>query len=108
MPLHIDSTILNIVQSVYTTDLGLPDDWPDARRTEFIEAEAGKITWMVWSQASTLADENVEKWARQHGARPNSFVRDALRNAAQDAAYHAVLNTELFELIAEDTDDWCQ
>ena len=104
MPLDIDPNILSAVQSVYTTDLGLPDDWTDARRAEFIEAEAGKITWMVRAQASTLGDQSVEQWTRRHGGNPNSSVQNALRIAARTEALQIVLDTELYELIASDTD----
>jgi hypothetical protein len=104
MPLDIDPNILSAVQSVYTTDLGLPEDWTAARCSEFIEAEAGKITWMVRAQASTLGDQRVEQWARRHGLRPKSIVENALRIAARTEALHIVLDTELYELIASDTD----
>lgn len=104
MPLDIDPNILSAVQSVYTTDLGLPDDWTDALRAEFIEAEAGKITWMVRVQARTLGDQSVEQWTRRHGGHPNSSVQNALRIAARTEALQIVLDTELYELIASDTD----
>jgi hypothetical protein len=105
MPLDIDPNILSAVQSVYTTDLGLPEDWTDAQRAEFIEAEASKITWMVRAQASTLGEQSVEQWARRHGVRPNSNMQNGLKIAARAEALHLVLNTELYELIASDTDD---
>jgi hypothetical protein len=105
MPLDIDPNILSAVRSVYTTDLGLPDDWTGARRADFIDAEVGKITWMVRAQASTLGDQSAEQWARRHGVRPKSIVESALRIAARTEALHIVLNTELYELIASDTDN---
>jgi hypothetical protein len=97
---------LSAVYTVYTTDLGLPDDWTDARRAEFIAAEADKITWMVRAQASTLGDQSVEQWTRRHGGNdPNPTVRSALKIAARTQALHFVLNTELYELIAPDSDN---
>jgi hypothetical protein len=106
MPLEIDPTILSAVQSVYTTDLGLPEDWTDAQRAEFIDAEAGVITWMVQAKAGTLVGQCVEEWTRQHGARPNSIAQKELRIAARAEALEIVMNNELYELIPSDKDDW--
>lgn len=106
MPLEIDPSILHAVKTVYTTDLGLPHDWTNAQRAIFIIAEADKITWMVRAQASTLGDQSIEKWTRRHDGRaPDPRVRSALRIAARAQALHIVLNTELYELIASDTED---
>lgn len=106
MPLETDPSILHAVKTVYTTDLGLPHDWTDAQRAEFIEYEADKITWMVRAQASTLGDQSIEQWTRRHDGRaPDRMVRSALRTAARAQALHIVLNTELYELIASDTED---
>lgn len=106
MPLEIAPKILSAVRSVYTTDLGLPEDWTDAQRAEFIDAEAGQITWMVQAKASTLGEQTVEQWTRRHGARPNSNVKNELRIAARAEALEIVMNNELYELIPSDTDDW--
>lgn len=106
MPLETDPSILHAVKTVYTTDLGLPDDWTDAQRADFILAEAEKITWMVRAEASTLGDQSIEQWTRRHDGRaPDPRVRTALRIAARAQALHIVLNTELYELIASDTED---
>ncbi|WP_133056228.1 hypothetical protein [Mycolicibacterium tusciae] len=106
MPLETDPSILHAVKTVYTTDLGLPHDWTDAQRAELIEYEADKITWMVRSQASTLGDQSIEQWTRRNDGRaPDRMVRSALRTAARAQALHIVLNTELYELIASDTED---
>ncbi|RAV10022.1 hypothetical protein DQP55_16135 [Mycolicibacterium sp. GF69] len=106
MPLETDPSILHAVQTVYTTDLGLPEEWTDAQRTEFIADEADKITWMGRAQASTLGDQSVEQWTRRHDGRaPDPGVLSALRIAARARALHVVLSTELYELITPDTED---
>lgn len=104
MPLATDPGILDAVKKVYTTDLGLPDDWTDAQRAEFIVAEAEKITWMVRAQASTLGDQSIDEWSRRSGGRtPDRALGDSLRANARTEALTRVLNTELYELITSDT-----
>lgn len=104
MPLETDPSILHAVKTVYTTDLGLPDDWTDAQRADFILAEAEKITWMVRAEASTLGDQSIEEWSRKSGGRtPDRALGDSLRANARAEALTRVLNTELYELITSDT-----
>lgn len=103
MPLETDPGILHAVNTVYTTDLGLPEGWTDAQRAEFIEYEANKITWMVRAQASTLGDQSIEEWSRRSGGRtPGRALRYSLRANARAEALTRVLNTELYELITPD------
>jgi hypothetical protein len=103
MPLATDSSILSAVEKVYTTDLGLPDEWTDAQRAAFINDEAETITWMVWAQAGTLGDRSVEDWTRRSGGHaPDRAVRDTLMARARVEALTSVLNTELYELVPPD------
>lgn len=103
MPLETDPSILSAVERVYTTDLGLPDEWSDAQRAAFINDEAEKITWMVWAQAGTLGDRSVADWTRRSGGHaPDRAVRDTLMAQARVEAFTSVLNTELYELVAPD------
>ena len=37
MPPPVDPAIHRAVQTIYTTDLGLPEEWTDAQRAEFID-----------------------------------------------------------------------
>ena len=48
MPPPVDPAIHRAVQTVYTTNLGLPEEWTQAHRADFIDAEVDKITWMVF------------------------------------------------------------
>ncbi|CAN5585361.1 hypothetical protein BH11ACT6_BH11ACT6_12930 [soil metagenome] len=103
MPLATDPSILSAVEKVYTTDLGLPDEWTDAQRAAFINDEAETITWMVWAQAGTLGDRSVEDWTRRSGGHaPARAVRDTLMAWARVEALTSVLNTELYELVPPD------
>lgn len=103
MPLGIDPDILSAVRTVYSTDLGLPDDWTTARRAEFMAAEAEKISWMVRALASTLGRQNVANWSRRsRGSAPGAAVRAELTAQARTQALDSVLSTELYELIASD------
>ena len=103
MPLKTDPEILSDVERVYTTDLGLPDDWTDAQRAKFVADEAEKITWMVWAEAGTLGDRSIEDWTRRSGGQaPDSAVRDTLMAEARAQALALVLNTELYDLITHD------
>ena len=61
----IDPEILKAVQTVYSTDLGLPEEWTDPQRTEFITAEADKISSMAASMAETLWEQAITAWSRQ-------------------------------------------
>ncbi|ANW65113.1 hypothetical protein BCA37_17290 [Mycobacterium sp. djl-10] len=105
MRLPTDEGIFNAVQTVYTTDLALPDEWDCDRRMGFLEAEAEKIAWMVRAEADTISDQDIEKWIGQHGCYPDSSTQRTIRLAARAEAMQSVLNTELYELIAVDIDD---
>ncbi len=105
MPLSVDPQIFDAVSTVYSTDLEVPEDWSDQQRADFIAAEADKITWMVRAEASTLGNRLVTAlWRQSGGTRPNHREQTALRAAARVQAFDRVLSTELYELIADDTD----
>jgi hypothetical protein len=99
----IDPEILKAVQTVYSTDLGLPEEWTDHQRTEFITAEAAKISSMAASMAETLWEQAITAWSRhRNGQTPNHATKVALLEAARKQAAQTVLNNELYELIATD------
>ncbi|BDX31549.1 hypothetical protein TUM20985_20960 [Mycobacterium antarcticum] len=103
MPLETDPKILSAVHEVYTTDLGLPDDWTAPQRAEFIADEAEKITWMVWAEAGTTGERSIQDWTRRSGGRaPDRAVRGTLMAEARIQAITYVLNTELYEQITTD------
>lgn len=105
MPPPLDRAIHRAVQTVYTTDLGLPEEWTDAQRADFVAAEADKVTWMARADAATLGEHSIHDWARRHGGQlPDLSTQTALRAQARAQAVRQVLSTELYELIA-DTDD---
>lgn len=107
MPPPVDPAIHHAVQTVYTTDLGLPKEWTDAQRTEFIDDEADKITWMARADAADLGDRSIHDWAaRRHGGQlPNPSTQTALRAQARADAVRQALGTELYELIPTEDDD---
>ena len=99
----IDPEILTAVQTVYSTDLGLPEEWTDPQRTEFITAEAAKISSMAASMAETLWEQAITAWSRhRNGQTPSHATKVALLEAARKQAAQTVLNNELYELIATD------
>ena len=105
MPLATDPQILGAVERVYSTDLGLPDDWDDGRRTAFITHEAEVITWMVWAEAGTIGDRSIADWTRKSGGKtPDQATRAALMAEARRLAYTRVLDTQLYEQIAVELD----
>ena len=105
MPPPVDPAIHRAVQTVYTTDLGLPEEWTEAQRAVFIEAEVDKITWMARADAATLGDRSIQDWARRHvGQLPNLSTQTALRTQARAEAVCQVLSAELYELIEADDD----
>jgi hypothetical protein len=102
----IDPEILKAVQTVYSTDLGLPEEWTDPQRTEFITAEATKISSMAASMAETLWEQAITAWSRQrNGQTPSHATKVALLEAARKQAAQTVLNNELYELISTDEND---
>jgi hypothetical protein len=106
MPLPVDPQILDAVHAVYTTDLGLPEDWTAEQRARFVASEADKITWMVRAAASTLGDHFIEGHRHRSGESDlDHNVRAELMAAARAEAYDRILSTELYELIADDTSD---
>lgn len=105
MPLAIDPEVLSTVQAVYNSELGLPEDWTDRRRTAFLNAEAEKISWMVRAQAGTIGDERIREWARQHDMPPDSETQCQLFSSAREQALRAILRSELYELIDFGVDD---
>lgn len=102
MPLATDPQILEAVERVYSTDLGLPDDWDDVRRTAFTTHDAEVITWMVWAEAGTIGDRSIADWTRRSGGKtPDQATRAALMAEARRLASIRVLDTQLYEQIAE-------
>lgn len=105
MPPPVDPAVHRAVQTVYTTDLGLPEEWTDAQRTEFIDAEVDKITWMARAHAETFGDRSIHDWTRRHdGQPPDLSTQTTLRTQARAQAVRQVLSTELYELIEADDD----
>ena len=99
MPLATDPQILSAVQTVYTTDLSLPEDWTEAQRAAFIAEEAEVITWMVCAEAGTIGERSVDVWARRNGHAPDQALRATLMAEARRLAYESVLDTQLYEQI---------
>lgn len=96
----IDPEILKAVQTVYSTDLSLPEEWTPERRNEFLTAEAEKISSMTASMAEELWEKAIAAWSRQRqGQTPNHATKVALLQAAREQAARTVLNNELYELI---------
>lgn len=107
MPPPVDPAIHRAVHTVYTTDLGLPEEWTQAQRAEFIDAEVDKITWMARAHAETLCDRSIHDWTRRHGGQlPNLSTQSALRAQARAQAVRHVLSTELYELITDPDADY--
>ncbi|MGF2952120.1 hypothetical protein ACOJVP_07205 [Mycobacterium sp. THU-M116] len=104
MPIPTNPDILRAVHTAYTTDLGLPEEWTDDQREEFIRTEAGKITWMARARAETLAEAGIRHWAQRNRQMPDPLTQSALRIASRAQAVHQVLSGELYELIAVDDD----
>lgn len=105
----VDPEILKAVQTVYSTDLGLPEEWTPQRREQFLQAEADKISSMAASMAEELWEKALVVWSRQrNGKTPNRATKVALLQAARVQAVQTVLNTELYELIEADetTPQW--
>jgi hypothetical protein len=69
----IDPELLTAVQTVYSTDLGLPEEWTEPHRTEFITAEAAKIQLdggQHGRDAVGAGDHGVEPPAQRPDAEP--------------------------------------
>lgn len=100
MPLETDPKILSAVETVYSTELGLPEDWTDAQRSSFIAHEAEVITWMVCAEAGTIGDRSVQEWTRRSGGRvPAHAERTVLIAEARRQALERVLRTQLYEQV---------
>ena len=92
-----------VVQTVYTTDLSLPEEWTPERRNQFLTAEADKISSMAASMAEELGEEAIAVWRRnRNGTTPNHATKVALLEAARAQAAQTVLNNELYDLISTD------
>lgn len=99
----IDPEILKAVQTVYSTDLGLPEEWTPKQRTEFLTAEADKISSMAASMAEELWEKAIAVWSRNRGGKtPNHATKVALLESARAQAAQTVLNNELYDLIETD------
>ena len=97
----IDPEILTTVQTVYSTDLSLPEEWTPEQRNEFLTAEADKISSMAASLAEQLWEQAITMWIRhRNGQTPSHATNVALLASARRQAAQTVLNDELYELIA--------
>lgn len=100
-PTVIDPEILKAVQTVYSTDLILPEEWTDTQRDEFLTAEATMMTEMATGMAETLWEQAITVWSKaRNGQTPSHETKVALLKAARQQAVNTVLNNELYELIA--------
>ncbi len=105
----IDPEILKAVQTVYSTDLSLPEEWTPEQREQFLTAEADDISSMAASMAEELWEKAIAVWSRnRNGKTPNHATKVALLEAARVQAAQTVLNNELYDLIATDktTPSW--
>lgn len=99
----IDPEILKAVQTVYSTDLSLPEEWTPERRNQFLVAEADKISSMASSMTEELWEKAIAVWSRnRNGKTPNHATKVALLEAARTQAAQTVLNNELYDLISTD------
>ncbi|MCH9731734.1 MAG: hypothetical protein K0U84_18990 [Actinomycetia bacterium] len=96
----IDPQILKAVQTAYSTDLSLPEDWTPEQRETFMMTEADDISSMTASLAEELWEEAITSWKCRHkGETPNHATKVSLLEAARGQAAQRVLNNELYELI---------
>lgn len=101
----IDPEILKAVQTVYSTDLSLPEEWSPQQREQFLMSEADKISSMASSMAEELWEQAITVWSRnRNGKTPNHATKVALLEAARAQAAKTVLNNELYEPIETDED----
>ncbi|BBY46871.1 hypothetical protein MARA_03010 (plasmid) [Mycolicibacterium arabiense] len=105
----IDPEILKAVQTFYSTDLSLPEEWTPEQREQFLTTEADDISSMAASMAEELWEKAIAAWSRQrNGKTPNHATKVALLEAARAQAAQTVLNNELYDLIPTDetTPEW--
>ena len=93
--------IHQIVADVYTNHLELPSEWTPARRQEFIEAEAARISRQVAEVAAQMGEQAIADWKARHGDHPDFMTKVGLLNTATASAKEMVLTQELYELIPE-------
>lgn len=99
----IDPEIVRVVQTVYTTDLSLPGEWTPERRSQFLMAEADKISSMASTMAEDLWEKAIAVWSRnRNGKTLNHATKVALLEAARAQAARTVLKNELYDLISTD------
>lgn len=96
--------IRQIVADVYTSHLQLPAEWTPARKREFIEEEAVRISHQVAELAAELGEQAVAEWTSRHGDHPDYLTKVGLLNTASASAKEIVLNNELYEMIPEPHD----
>ncbi|MBY0441724.1 MAG: hypothetical protein K2Q25_06250, partial [Mycobacteriaceae bacterium] len=96
--------IRQIVHTVYTDHLHLPEEWSATQRQEFIETQASTISHQIAELAAELGEQAVADWRAQHGNYPDYLTKVGLLNTATAAAKEIVLNNELYEMIPEPPD----
>lgn len=93
--------IRQIVADMYTHHLELPSEWTPARREEFIEAEAARISRQVAEVAAEMGERAIADWKASRGDHPDYMTKVGLLNTAAASAKEMVLSQELYELIPE-------
>jgi hypothetical protein len=96
--------IRQIVQETYSGPLQLPNEWSQAQRQEFIEAETAKISYQVAELAADMGAQAIEEWTRTRGTHPDYLTNAGLLNTARAQAMQIVLARELYEQIPTDDD----
>lgn len=97
--------ILQIVQTVYTEHLQLPQEWTALQRRDYIEAEAAKISHQVAELAAEMGAQAISEWTSRHGEHPDYLTKVGLLNTATAAAKEIVLKNQLYEMIPEPPDE---
>ena len=102
----MSTEIHQIVCRVYENFLSLPEEWSPARRTEFLEDEAARMSDRVADLEDHMASHAINEWRRTHdGDFPDFSTKVGMLNNARLQAIEVVLSNELYELIPEEEDE---
>lgn len=78
--------IRQIVADIYAHHLELPSKWTPARREEFIEAEAARISRQVAEVAAEMGERAIADWRASRGDHPDYMTKVGLLNMAATSA----------------------
>lgn len=91
--------IAAVVERVWTTDIGMPENWTPEQRQAYLAEQTARIETLI-DEAVPGQGPLVEQYRKTHGTAPDYLTKVTLINQARAQAREVILDQELYSLIS--------